>query len=328
MENHVTIRKIIQTLAVIFFIVQFQQSVRKYFQGPRVIQTSKVPAEDLPAPVVYICQADQFDNDKAQSNGYFSYENFMLGIMNKSIISWKGINSSYQDLENQLFNYNYTTLVIWTLAKNKWNLHNQTDQMNFLIPHGVCKKLTGIQPSTKLYITSTKRVTVLFVDSARANLIRSGETLHSHASFGPSSTTHYDEFSYTLQYSVNDDRINDGTSCTNYEKLGKSYGKCLENNLNEDLKTLYGCIPPWLSNTQEQVCQKNIPIEDYDAYWEKPILNDLLGLLTNKEPDMFKRCLPPCKTTNIELQKVLHRVSDQNVPFIPIYSTNIFLKFF
>ena len=122
---------------------------------------------------------------------------------------------------------------------------------------------------------------------------------------------------------MNDDTINDGTSCTNYEKLGNSYGKCLENNLQNDLNLLYGCIPPWvILSTQEQEC-KNTPIEDFGAYWEDPVVNDLNRLLTNREPDMFKKCLPPCLTTKIELQKVLHRVSELNVFF---YSTIILLS--
>ena len=191
MKNRVIIRKIIQTLAVIFFIIQFQQSVRKYFQYPRVVQTSRVSVEDLPAPVVYICQADQFDNKKAQAIGYVSYEYFMQGIMNFSTISWNGIygNLSYQNLEDQLFNYNYSTLEVWTFANNRWSMYSLPEQMTFLIPHGVCKKLSGVQPSSRLWISSTKKLTILFVDSARANIIRSEETLTSHASIGPSSTT-------------------------------------------------------------------------------------------------------------------------------------------
>ena len=312
MKNRVIIRKIIQTLAVIFFIIQFQQSVRKYFLYPRVVQTSRVSVEDLPAPVVYICQADQFDNKKAQAIGYFSYEYFMQGIMNFSTISWNGIygNLSYQNLEDQLFNYNYSTLEVWTFANHRWSLYSLPEQMTFLIPHGVCKKISGVQPSSRLWISSTKKLTMLFVDSARANIIRSEETLTSHASIGPSSATHYEEVSYKVQYSMNDDTINDGTSCTNYKKLGNSYGKCLENNLQNDLNLLYGCIPPWvILSAQEQEC-KNTPIEDFGAYWEDPVVNDLNRLLTNREPDMFKKCLPPCLTTKIELQKVLHRVSE------------------
>ena len=311
------IRKIIKTLAVIFFTIQFQQSVKKYFQYPRVVLTSRVPIVDLPAPVVYVCQDDQFDNKKAQPLGYANYQNFMQGILNNnfSTFSWNGINGniSYQILKDQLFNYNYTTLDIWTVVNNKWSRDSLAKQMTFLIPYGVCKKISGVQPSTRLWISSTRKVTILFVDSARANKIRLEETLHSFASIGPSSPAHYEEVSYKVQYSMYDNTINDGTSCTNYENQGKSYGKCLENNLLNELKSFYGCMPPWFLNTQVQECKKmNTHEEGTEPYWEKQIVHDLTRLLKNKEPDMFKNCLPPCITTNIELQKVLHRVSEIN----------------
>ena len=55
MLNQKGLRKIFQITALILFIIQFKQSVRKYFQAPVVVQESRVPVKDLPPPVIYVC---------------------------------------------------------------------------------------------------------------------------------------------------------------------------------------------------------------------------------------------------------------------------------
>ena len=91
MKHNDMIRKVFQVLTIILFIIQFEQSLRKYFQFPVVEQTSRVPVKDLPLPVIYVCQANQFNYTKARENGYRYFTHFMLGIlMNSTNISWQG----------------------------------------------------------------------------------------------------------------------------------------------------------------------------------------------------------------------------------------------
>ena len=91
MKNQELIRKVFQTFTVILFIVQFQQSVRKYFEYPVVVQTCNVPVQDLQAPVVYICQDDQFNYTKSKSNGYKLFTHFMAGILMKLLVLSHGM---------------------------------------------------------------------------------------------------------------------------------------------------------------------------------------------------------------------------------------------
>ena len=105
MNNKYVIRKLFETFTIILFIIQFQQSVRKYFHHPVVEQSSRVPVGDIPIPVVYVCQANQFNYTRAKGNGYRYFTNLMAGILtNSTSISWQGKdgNQTFKDLESLL----------------------------------------------------------------------------------------------------------------------------------------------------------------------------------------------------------------------------------
>ena len=70
MLNQKGLRKIFQITALILFIIQFKQSVRKYFQAPVVVQESRVPIKDLPPLIIYVCNTNQFNFTIARNHGY------------------------------------------------------------------------------------------------------------------------------------------------------------------------------------------------------------------------------------------------------------------
>ena len=153
MKNQELIRKVFQTLTVILFIIQFQQSLKKYFEHHVVVQTSHVLVQDLQAPVVYICQ---FNYTKSESNGYKYITHFMAGhLMNTNTISWKGYygNHTYKELEALLFDYDYSTL---NLSINQIWGYNNTLQKKFMFPHGICMKLLDVQSKPWIEVETTK----------------------------------------------------------------------------------------------------------------------------------------------------------------------------
>ena len=305
MKNQELIRKVFQTLTVILFIIQFHQSLKKYFEHPVVVQTSHVLVQDLQAPVVYICQDDQFNYTKSESNGYKYITHFMAGyLMNTSTISWKGYhgNHTYKELEALLFDYDYSTL---NLSINQIWGYNNTLQKKFMFPHGICMKLLDVQSKPWIEVETTKKVRVLFVDPAKANSIRTGENFGAEVSIGPVSNTHYGLGIYEVDYSLHDDTIYEGSSCTNYGKLDSSYGECLKTVLIDQFMANYGCIAPWIpGNNSEQVCDNGIKIKATSTK-HNLIYQILDELARNKDPDVFRKCLPPCKTMGITLQRVL-----------------------
>ena len=70
-----------------------------YFSYPFVAQTSQVPVNDLPVPVVYVCQADQFNYTQARRYGCEYERRFMAGILTNSMsVIFLGM----EDMEIQL----------------------------------------------------------------------------------------------------------------------------------------------------------------------------------------------------------------------------------
>ena len=308
MNNKYWIRKLFQTFTIILFIIQFQQSVRKYFQHPVVEQSSRVPVKDLPIPVVYVCQANQFNYTKAMEYGYLKFTRFLAGILtNSTNISWQGKdgNQTFKDLESLLLDSDYSSLTSQSgsRSENRWVAIKR--KRIFLFPHGVCIKLENLQHAD-IKISSKKDITIYFVDPARANDIRTEGTLDASAKIGPTLETFFSFGNYELEYSLYDNRIHDGTTCTDYARLDMSYGECLNNNLKQESLATYGCLLPWIStNNSKIVCGEKTNI-DAKAMERTQLYSDILYLVKNLESKMYKKCLPPCKRMQIKLQEVLY----------------------
>ena len=322
MKNKDMIRKVFQTFAIILFVFQFQQSVRKYFQYPVVEQTSRIAVKDIPDPVVYVCQANQFNYRKAKDQGYSSFTNFMTGINDYAKnITWQGYyrNQTYNELENMLLDFDYSSLESKTFltSANLWNVNEKKNI--FLFPHGDCLEIETPLQHTGIEITSKEDINIYFVDPARANNIRTEETLDAEASIGPTSNLFYSCRIYELEYLLYDDSIHDGTSCTDYTKSDMTYGECLNNILMHEFLSTYGCLPPWVSTNNSKICKDEINIKA-NAIRETPLYNNILQLIYNYAADIFRRCLPPCKTMQIKLQKVSYRSNCLDNAFLKVRS--------
>ena len=301
------IRKLFQTFTFILFIIQFQQSVRKYFQYPIVEQTSRIPVKDLPIPVVYVCQTNQFNYSKAEDQGYNSFTYFMAGInVNDRNITWQGHyrNQTYNQLENMLLDSDYSSLNCWSKSKSTKQLTDCELKRTFLFPHGVCVELEKLQQQSTIAIFTKNEVSILFIDPARANTVRTEETIAAKTSIGPTSDIYFSHGMYKIEYVLYDECIHDGTTCTDYTRSDMSYGACLNNILTQKFMTTYGCLPPWVfTNNSEMICGKETII-DANAMKKTPLVEDLSKLMMNDETEMFKRCLPPCKTMHLKLSQI------------------------
>ena len=125
------------------------------------MQTSKVPIEDLPKLVVYICQADQFNQTKAKSLGYGHIELFLNGMLNgTNTTSWHGKygNLTHIELQSILFDYDYTKLEL--------HKYGSSIEYIFMVPHGICIKIK--EPNPTIYFESKQRVNIIYADPYRA----------------------------------------------------------------------------------------------------------------------------------------------------------------
>ena len=309
MKNKDKIRKVFQTFAIILFTIQIQQSVRKYFHYPVLEQTSRVPVKDIPHPVVYVCHDNQFNHPKAREKGYKYFHYYLLGIMmNGKNISWQGENGNqtFKDLEKSLLDSDYTSTSGKFLSRSKNNWIEIDFKKTFLFPHGVCMKFENLQQYSiiKVHTTDDKTNDIYFVDPARENNVRTEETLDAKASFGPTLNTYFSTGKYELEYLVYDDSIHDGTTCTDYSRSDMSYGKCFNNVLKQEFLATYGCLPPWVTtNNSKIICEEQTNL-DARAMKKTPLYDNIKELIKNYETEIFKRCLPPCKTMKIKLQEV------------------------
>ena len=326
MKTQELIRKVFQTLAVILFTIQIHQSVRKYFSYPVVVQTSQVPVKDLPSPVVYVCQADQFNYTQARKYGYQYESRFMAGILNSSFISWSGRygNLTYDDLENLIYGFNYTTLKVGVKSDpdKEWNYDHHMQTIS-LYPQGVCKKLQDVPAKPLVRITTKKADTIFFVDPARANDIRTEQTLDAQVTIGPSSNTHYEFGSVEVEYAIHDDSILTGITCNDYTNSHTSYANCLKTIHNDVFLSKYRCLPPWVTtNDTKKTCTKAMNIETSTIYGST-VYNVVKELVNNKEVGMFKKCLPPCITTTMKIQKLRYDKNSPTEAYLEIISKEV-----
>ena len=91
----------------------------------------------------------------------------------------------------------------------------------------------------------------------------------------------------------------DGTTCKDYNKLGKSYGECIENGMKDLMLKWFGCFLPWMPETLHPVCKA---VEQTETNFL--VLNDTLRFLFGFQADLFQTCSPPCHRMSFNLEKV------------------------
>ena len=238
-----------QVFALIVFVFQMQQSVRKYFAGPIFLQQSTTTLDEIQPPVVYVCQKDQFNYSVSQEYGYLNFFNFARGsLMNSNVITWKSKsgNLTVEELLQIFLVKNYTNLKI---ANNKTEV--------LIYPHGYCQKVDIKSASDNILLKSTEPVYIILVDPSKLNSIRTEETEQNRVSLEKTASG-YQAKIYMASYGIYDARIKDGNACKDYTK-DMSYGKCVEAAFKDELVATYGCVPTWFPksiNDKNVICNQ------------------------------------------------------------------------
>ena len=321
MTNQKLIQNLFKLLALILFTIQIRESISKYLNSPVVVQISQVSVADLPPPVVYICQADQFNFTKARSQGYAYFRQFLIGkfkLDDSSTIktSWKGKygNLTYEELESYVFDNNYNTL----------NISGDVDpcmKKTLMLPYGICMRLNVTKSMPSITVTTKQMVHIIAVDPSKANDVLTETDQDSVITIGPYSESIYEKGIHELKYIVHDSVIHDGITCTDYTKTESSYQVCISTLIRQKLRAVYGCLPPWIpANETENICKEEIDFELSSKIKKGPTFKFLQELLDNREVEIFKQCLLPCITMKMKLQRTRY---DRNWPekaFFKVYS--------
>ena len=311
-------------------------SFRKYLEEPTIQQISHTSVDKIPLPVLYACQDSQFNYEKANQYGYSYIIAFLTGTLTDSDkISWKGKygNVSSLELQNTLYDYDHSkySVVTETWRDGRVNWIEQDYDLVFIQPYGYCIKVNMTKQS--ISIRGTNRTTLLLVEPSRVSNIRIMEMDNARHEFGPTGEDTFDAFQYLMKISITDRSIHNGKICTEYTKQVRSYGKCIEDVLRDELVQSYGCVPSWLPNATCEL-EKNITIKDMASVRE--LTPKIFNLIKGLDLSMFNKCLPPCMTMNVHMKKLLHtrgmkpygfvqyNVADEATVLTQVYAYDIF----
>ncbi len=297
-----------------------KNSVEKYFEGPTIPQTSKTSVDEMTMPTIYACQDRQFNHVKGNFYGYARQISFIFGTLTGSnLTSWNGKYGNKRSLEllKELYEADYSKYSAFTHKMEiNGNMMKTTldDKVDFILPFGYCMK---VDPMVKgITIRGTNRTILLLVDPYMNNGIRVTEIDNSKHEFGPTGEDTFDMYQYLMKLSVHDKSIHDGKTCTDYTKQDTSYGKCIQDVLEENLMQSYGCLPPWITKEQGKICGKDMDVEIKDMKAVGKIMPEIIDLIKGLELDMFKICLPPCITMHVHMKELLHNTNNKNFGFI------------
>ena len=90
----------------------------------------------------------------------------------------------------------------------------------------------------------------------------------------------------------------EGYDCTDYTKLGSSYGQCIRDALGDQLLNWFGCIPPWFPYKSGNFCYQ-VTDKSFDEAKLFEITTAMYSLTDNEHLDFMKNCLQPCTTLKI-----------------------------
>ena len=271
-----------------------QQAFNKYASKPKVRETSVERLNNIQKPLMYICQEDQFNFTKAKQIGYESNSAYLSGFLNRTetptwIAHSRGYENGTELLEN-LYEHDYNDLDI----VQYYTSHNASKV--FLLPYGFCMKVENVTLNISAQFHSKKTVKLLILDPYQSTKFRAEQILGKSIQLKGHEKTGLYEFSWhKVSYILFDETIMDADDCTDYDKIGSSYGECVEKAVEVKLLDLYGCIPFWFPGNMAK-CSTGLKEKNDTAVNFSTRLNSNLDLQTN--------CKPPCKNLRISLDLI------------------------
>ena len=264
-----------------------QKAVLKYISKPLVTERSIEPIKTIQKPLIYVCQENQFNYSRAHELGYAGHTSFLTGKLNGTDKpTWLGNskNKSYDDIEQDLFSYNYTGFSLFVAVK----------EPIFIQSHGYCQQVLNFSLNSIQDIFSHHPIRIFILDPHQSTQLRIEQNL------GQTSTlfagNNRNEFIvYKLVYILQDDSIHDGLKCTDYRRIASSYDSCLYHNVLQKLHDWYGCVPIWFPYKNEKCSLSNNPLKNETVHY----IFDLVNLLEIKTD-----CKPSCLRLEIKLQEV------------------------
>ncbi len=287
------INTVFKILASGLFLFQMYHAVIKFVNMPEVNESSVTTTENIMKPLMYVCDDDQFKYDTARKYGYQDKTSYVVGKLNGSENpSWIGNsinNSSADELLESVHNFNYNDVHVIDGDNEKI----PTEQL-YIHPYGFCIKILNFRFDKAIDITSKHEVRFYILDPYKSSLLRVEEALGHSTNLNVKK----DKFEYNnfkVSYTLHDESIHDGKTCTDYTNKGSTYGECIVNEMNEKLMEWFDCIPPWFYGKMTKCVNSSKP------HNEKALIF-LAQFILNS--DMESRCLPSCLSVQMNFMRV------------------------
>ena len=146
---------------------------------------------------------------------------------------------------------------------------------------------------------SVKETSFFIVDPFLSTSIRLMGPNNEMLNFGSKSNGVYTRFYFHVKINLHDSRINDGLTCTDYEKYGTTYGECTKDMIMNVMVKHFNCVFPWLKDGPYKTCEK---IEINQTIYD--LLYDIGGYLLNRKTKYLPLCKPPCQTMKFNIRKI------------------------
>ena len=220
-------RLVCQTITVLFFVYQMEQSIMKYKYSPTSLTKLKVPNKEMVyEPYLFVCQTNQFNNSESRSYGYYWLTRLWGGILKSNDdrkVTWKGKtgNLSFAKLSELLYDYDYSAI-----AFEQGKLGKQYLSLNL----GMCVKLDDLGTEYLAGMYTNRTLKLLAVDPNTFNKVRMDFNSKASYTVGPRNDGMYDWADVRVDYSVTDNSIDDGVGCKVYE-YPNTYEECVTKTL-------------------------------------------------------------------------------------------------
>ena len=273
-------------------MIQAQESLNKYFQKPVVVQKSWVK-DIMEKPTFLVCFQSFFDYEKASQFGFGSRTDFLAGMTkNSTKPTWMGKNenSTYKEILDIVYEKDFSQV----------KMENATE-VKYVFNYGYCKQIKRMDKF--LIITSGNKNMVVYLQHSSTDLKLFSELdPDSHITFGATSNNTYEDKNYEIFYEVHDNTIYEGTTCVDYRKQKETFGECNIRVFKQYMYSAYGCYPPWVDETNKNLCEIGIEAKEIEPGLLKNVTKDIYALIVRRIIEVMKQCLPPCYQVKTHLK--------------------------
>ena len=302
-------RTLTKMLVSAIFLFQMQHSIYKYYNKPVVSQSSTESFYTIRTPVIYVCEEAQFNYTTAEKFGYGGPTKFAMGMLieKKKNLTWMGNfkNLTFKKLQEEIFDFDYNNLEVkYSTTGDKEDYINQVPKNVNLFPFGFCTKLENIEQYTKIRLT-TKSL-ILYVDPRKESSVYLPRMKNGEIEAGRTSHHLFEKITFEIEIRIHDSRINDGSTCKDYDQVGESFGNCVENDLKETYHNSYNCLPPWISDSEGETCEEDKEIQLQDIQTIADMKNKMSKFNHGVISTLNQTCLPPCLEMSLTLNKKYH----------------------